>query len=72
MSSKTVTSMVTGIVVQIVVSAGARLEKEAPIVYLEAMKMEIPVVMPQDGRVKEILVAEGDMIEEGQAVARIE
>jgi acetyl-CoA carboxylase biotin carboxyl carrier protein len=36
------------------------------------MKMEIPVVAPSDGTLKEILVQEGDAITEGQDVAIME
>ena len=34
--------------------------------------MEIPVAAPEDGVIKEILVAEEDTITEGAVVARIE
>jgi biotin carboxyl carrier protein len=36
------------------------------------MKMEIPVGAPVGGRVKQILVAEGDTVQEGQDVAILE
>jgi acetyl-CoA carboxylase biotin carboxyl carrier protein len=36
------------------------------------MKMEIPVGAPKNGTVKEILVAEGDSVTEGQKVAILE
>ena len=43
-----------------------------PIVVLESMKMEIPVGAPVAGKVKQILVAEGDPVQEGQDVAILE
>ncbi len=40
-----------------------------PVVIIEAMKMEIPVVAPQDGTVASIDVAVGDAIEAGAVLA---
>ena len=40
-----------------------------PVVVLEAMKMEIPVVAPQDGTVASIDVAVGDAVEAGAVLA---
>ena len=42
------------------------------ILILEAMKMEIPVVTPVDGRVASITVAEGEATTAGQTVAFVE
>lgn len=56
---------------KIVQKAGAEVKRGDSIVILEAMKMEIPVVAPRDGKVGEILVAEGDAVESGQAVATL-
>ena len=39
---------------------------------LESMKMEIPVLAPEAGTVKEILVREEDAVQEGQVVALLE
>ena len=38
---------------------------------VEAMKMEIPVVAPEDGTVASIDVAVGDMVEAGQTLATL-
>lgn len=54
---------------KIVAAPGATVAEDEPIVILESMKMEIPVVAPRDGVVLEILVTEGQQVEEGQAVA---
>ncbi len=40
-----------------------------PVVIIEAMKMEIPVVAPQDGTVASIDVAVGDPVEAGALLA---
>lgn len=63
---------VTGKVWKIEANAGDTLEEEDPIIILESMKMEIPVSAPTDGKVLEVLVAEGDPVKEGQTVALFE
>ncbi|MEI6161030.1 MAG: acetyl-CoA carboxylase biotin carboxyl carrier protein subunit [Roseococcus sp.] len=54
---------------KITAPAGTTLAEDEPILILESMKMEIPISAPHDGTVVEILVAEGQQVEEGQAVA---
>ncbi|MGQ7791745.1 acetyl-CoA carboxylase biotin carboxyl carrier protein subunit [Faunimonas sp. B44] len=63
---------ITGNVWKIVAEIGADLSEDDPILILESMKMEIPVAAPEDGKLVEILVAEGDVATEGTVVARIE
>ena len=63
---------ITGNVWKIVASVGDALAEDDPILILESMKMEIPVAAPEDGKLVEILVVEGDVAKEGQIVARIE
>ena len=67
-----VQSEITGKVWAMEASIGDSLEEEDTIIVLESMKMEIPVVAPQDGSLKEILVAEGDAVTEGQDIAIME
>ena len=69
MAELRVKSEITGKVWQIEASVGQNLAEEDPIVILESMKMEIPVVAPVGGVLKQILVAEGDAVREGQDVA---
>lgn len=66
-----VTSGTAGKVWKITASEGAALKKGDSILILEAMKMEIPVVMPSDGTLESIAVSEGDSVESGQTVATI-
>ncbi|MBL9010504.1 MAG: biotin/lipoyl-binding carrier protein [Alphaproteobacteria bacterium] len=72
MKRTTIASEITGKVWKIEAAAGSKLAEDDPIVILESMKMEIPVSAPIDCTVVEILVAEGDTVAEGQAVAVIE
>lgn len=72
MAITNVESEITGKVWKIEAKAGDQLSEGDVVMILEAMKMEIPVEMPADGVVKEILVAVGDAVAEGAAVASIE
>ncbi len=72
MALESVKSDITGKVWKIDSKIGDRIEEEEPIMILESMKMEIPVLAPVEGVLKEILVAEGQEISEGQEVAIIE
>jgi biotin carboxyl carrier protein len=61
-----------GVVSRIEHREGQRVASDAPILFVEIMKMEIPVAAPADGTVVKLLVAEGDTIEEGQRIAVLE
>lgn len=72
MARTQVKSEITGKVWKIEAAKGARVEQDDPVMILEAMKMEIPVLAPVGGTVADIRVAEGDAVAEGQVVAVIE
>jgi acetyl-CoA carboxylase biotin carboxyl carrier protein len=57
---------------KIVTEVGQQVEEDDTLMILESMKMEIPITSPITGTVKEILVAEGDVVQEGQTVAVVE
>ncbi len=61
-----------GKITKILVSAGEKVEKGAPLLVLEAMKMEQTVAAPTNGIVQEILVGEGRQVEGGQLLVRLE
>lgn len=63
---------ITGNVWKIVKSVGDSVAEDEPILILESMKMEIPVIATDAGVIREILVNEGDTVSEGAVVARIE
>ncbi len=67
-----VLSEIPGTVFKIEVGVGDEVAADDPVVILESMKMEIPVGAPSAGRVAEILVEEGEAVEEGQEVAVVE
>ena len=58
-----------GKVFKIEASVGSQVKKGDPILVLEIMKMETPVVAPQDGTVASIDVAVGDTVESGALLA---
>ena len=64
-----VTASVPGKVLKIVASAGQAVKAGDNIVILESMKMEIPVVAPQDGTVDSIDTTEGASVENGDTLA---
>jgi 3-methylcrotonyl-CoA carboxylase alpha subunit len=54
-----------GKVIAVLVQKGARVKKGAPLVILEAMKMEHTITAPRAGRVAEIRYAAGEQVDEG-------
>ena len=72
MADITVESEIPGKVLRIEAPAGTSVEEDDPIIFVESMKMEIPVGAPSAGTVKELLVEEGDTIEEGDEIAVLE
>ncbi len=50
---------------------GDAVKKGDAVVIIEAMKMEIPVVAPQDGTVASVDVAVGDAVEAGAVLATL-
>jgi len=60
-----------GKVFKIEKQVGAAVKKGDAVVIIEAMKMEIPVVAPEDGTVASIDVAVGDAIEAGAVLATL-
>ena len=59
---------VTGKVWKIEALLGAKVDANEPLMIVESMKMEIPLASPQAGTVKEIRVAESDMVDEDQVL----
>ena len=65
-------SDITGTVWKILVQPGDILQADDTLMVLESMKMEIPVIAPEAGRVIELLIAEGAPVREGQDIALFE
>jgi acetyl-CoA carboxylase biotin carboxyl carrier protein len=63
---------VAGRVWKIEVAVGAQVAEDDVLVILESMKMEIPVQAPRAGRLAELFVEVGEMLDEGAVIARME
>jgi 3-methylcrotonyl-CoA carboxylase alpha subunit len=61
-----------GKVIAVLVEAGARVEKGAPLVIMEAMKMEHTINAPAAGTVREILYGAGEQVAEGAELIAFE
>ena len=66
-----VTAGAAGKVFKVEASVGQAVKAGDPVIILEAMKMESPVVAPQDGTVASIDVAVGDAVEAGATLASL-
>jgi len=63
---------VTGTVWTVSAVVGQTMASDKEVLVIESMKMEIPICTRESGTLQELLVAEGDMIQEGAVVARLE
>lgn len=63
---------IVGNVWKVVAREGDRVADGDTLVILESMKMEIPVLAGDPGRIVDIAVAEGDVVREGDLLAVVE
>lgn len=68
----TVVAEIVGNVGEVLVAVGDHLGAEDPVVLLESMKMEIPVLAEVAGTVVALAVTTGDLVQEGDVIAEIE
>tara|TARA_Y100001951_G_scaffold55201_1_gene43804 strand:- start:540 stop:1520 length:981 start_codon:yes stop_codon:yes gene_type:complete len=61
-----------GSVVRVMATVGQQVEAGAPLLVLEAMKMEHSIRAPTNGRVKAVFCGEGDLISEGTMLVEME
>lgn len=66
------TAPMPGRVLKINAQAGDDFEAHAAIVVMESMKMEMAISVPRAGRVRELLCEEGELVEMGALLARLE
>ena len=67
-----ITAPLAGNILSIMVEAGEKVEEDAEILMIEAMKMETPVYAPCAGTIMDIKVKEGAEVEEDAVLAIIE
>jgi acetyl/propionyl-CoA carboxylase alpha subunit len=68
----TITAPMPGTVIKVLVEAGAHVTARQPLVVLEAMKMETPLVAPYDATVRAVRVTEGDRVTGGALLIELE
>jgi biotin carboxyl carrier protein len=61
-----------GTVIRVLAGEGDRVEQRQPLVVLEAMKMETPLVSPFEAVVRRVHVAEGDRVAGGAVLIELE
>ncbi|QIE55061.1 acetyl-CoA carboxylase biotin carboxyl carrier protein subunit [Pikeienuella piscinae] len=67
-----VESEITGTVWKIETGVGDEVAEDDVIMILESMKMEIPVLAPESGRIKSFHIDEGANVSEGQHIVTLE
>lgn len=67
-----IVAVMAGNVYQILVKPGDQVEAGQNVVVLESMKMEIAITVGSDGTVKEVIVSEGDFVNEGDLLIELD
>ncbi len=67
-----ITSFISGTIVDVFVKEKKKVEKGAPLLALEAMKMKNQIVAPISGVVKKIHVKNNDKVVKGQLLVELE
>jgi acetyl/propionyl-CoA carboxylase alpha subunit len=68
----TVTAPMPGTVIKVLVATGDRVAARQPLVVLEAMKMETPLLSPYDASVRAVHVTEGERVAGGTLLVELE
>jgi biotin carboxyl carrier protein len=63
---------IAGVVQKVYVQAGSMVDAKAPVVLLDAMKMDTYIYAPRPGKVAEVSVAPGDAVQVGDRLIRYE
>jgi acetyl/propionyl-CoA carboxylase alpha subunit len=67
-----VTAPMPGTVIRVLVAEGEEVQQRQPLVVLEAMKMETPLVSPYEGVVRRVHVGEGDQVAGGALLVELD
>jgi 3-methylcrotonyl-CoA carboxylase alpha subunit len=63
-----VTALIPGRIARVMAQPGDIVEKNAPLVVIEAMKMELTLRAPRDGKIAKVFRAVDEMVEEGAEI----
>lgn len=66
-----ITADIVANIISIAVAVGDVVEADQPLLVMESMKMEIPLLAPSAGTVSRIGVAVGDVVQEGDLLVEI-
>jgi acetyl-CoA carboxylase biotin carboxyl carrier protein len=69
---KQISSMMAGMVIEILVKAGDQVTDGMDVAILESMKMQLPVQADQAGKVTQVKVNAGDFVNEGDPLLVLE
>jgi acetyl-CoA carboxylase biotin carboxyl carrier protein len=69
---RTVTAMMAGTVVDLLVTIGDRVNEGMEVAVLESMKMQLPIQSTWSGTVKEVKVKAGDFVNQDDPILVIE
>lgn len=72
MTTINIKSEITGMVCQVAVEVGQRVEEDDVILLVESMKMEIPITAPRSGTITQIHRSVGDAVAEDEEIAVLE
>ncbi|MFQ5540018.1 MAG: acetyl-CoA carboxylase biotin carboxyl carrier protein subunit [Candidatus Binatia bacterium] len=67
-----ISAPMVGKILKIEKNVGDRVDEDDVVIVMEAMKMEIPVVAPASGTIKEIKISLSQAVEAGDILAEIE
>jgi biotin carboxyl carrier protein len=67
-----ITAPMVGKILKVEKNVGDHVDEDDVVIVMEAMKMEIPVVAPASGTLKELKVAPGQAVEADQVLGQIE
>ncbi|NIZ40732.1 carboxyl transferase domain-containing protein [Entomospira entomophila] len=61
-----------GVILNVLVKEGDLVDAGAPLLYMEAMKMEMPIYAPMSGRVSAVMVDAGEQVMAGSVLVKLE
>ncbi|MEN6615277.1 MAG: acetyl-CoA carboxylase biotin carboxyl carrier protein subunit [Syntrophorhabdus sp.] len=67
-----ITCPMVGKIVKVDVKVGDKVNEDDQVAILEAMKMEMPIVSPASGTIKQVLVEAGQEVEADAVIATLE